>query len=535
MVVALATFAAPSVRADGLQIVSHGLSTYQIVCSQDAVPATLLAATELQQFIEQSTGVRLPIVAPVKRGLSSIVLRYTPALPRDSFRLEASGPDIIITGHDTKGNPGVINFENPVSCGTLYGVYEFLERFLGIRFYWPDTLGTIVPKHAELSVPTGLHVQQAPRFALRRLQYGPGFVNHRDEDATRMWGRRLRLGASMPTRFNHNWWRIVDVEQWARRGHAEYAALVNGVRSTVYEKVPAHRNGQVCTSNAEVQDIFVAAARASKRGIFPVSPNDGYGGFCQCEKCQSLDSGRVIPDGRFAGRRDLSDRIVKFYNLIGERSGRPVAGYAYNEYVGVPAHTKLHPNVSISLAINNAFLSGRPDERARAERLYRAWGAYSPTTTAYDIFYLTRQMPNLLAPLGTDIERRIRLVEESGLAGAHFYIAPKMELGGPDAYVAAKMLWDPRIDTVRIREAYLQDLYGSAWRSIQRLYERAAQQWRHVVAQHKNARKRRQAFLKILPTLRADLEHAERECDDDPAVKERLFRLREAVGRMASE
>ena len=243
----------------------------------------------------------------------------------------------------------------------------------------------------------------------------------------------------------------------------------------------------------------------------------------------------MIPDGRFAGRRDLSDRIVKFYNLIGERSGRPVAGYAYNEYVEVPAHTRLHPNVSISLAINNAFLSGRPDERARAERLYRAWGAYSPTTTAYDIFYLTRQMPDLLAPLGTDIERRIRLVEESGLAGAHFYIAQKMELGGPDAYVAAKMLWDPRIDTVRIREAYLQDLYGSAWRSIQRLYERAAQQWRHVVAQHKNARKRRQAFLKILPTLRADLEHAERECDDDPAVKERLFRLREAVARMASE
>jgi len=518
-----------------LAIVENGQSEYKIVCSRDAVPATLLAATELQQLVQRSTGVLLPIVAPAKHGPVSILLRSDATVPRDSFTLKVEGSNLVISGHDTDGDPRFVDYEKgPTSCGTLYGVYELLETQLGVRFYWPDELGTIIPSRTSFTVPRDLSVIQRPRFTLRRLWHGPEYVNYRDEAASRMWGRRLRLGASTPLKFNHAWFRILNVKEWAAKGHPEYAALVDGVRRTEYDR-RERRNGQVCTSNPKVQSIFVEAARVSKNAMFSVSPNDGYGGHCECDNCRSLDSGRSIPDGRFTGKRDLSDRIISFYNLIAQRADRPVGGNAYNEYIEVPANTKLHPGVAISVAMNNAWLSGIDEERARAERLYRAWGEYSPRTTAFDIFYLNKQMHDLIAPLGESVDRRVRLIAESGMAGALFYIAPEMELAGPDAYVAAKLMWDPTADATRLREDYFRDLYGRSWQSVQRIYLRTAAQWHKVVPEYKWSKKRRQALLQIIPEMRADLKQAEDQAGGaDPLVTQRLARLRQAIDRMAT-
>lgn len=527
-----------TLNATPLTIVHAGRSDYCIVCARDSAPATLLAATELQAFIERATGARLRILAAAEPGRPALELRPDESLPRDSFRLQVAGANLIISGHDTAGNPERIDYERPVSCGTLYGVYEFLERYLGVRFYWPDELGTIVPRRDTLTVPGELDVRQEPRFALRQLWHGPGMVSNWDEAASRIWGRRLRLGASFAMKFNHAWWPVLDVEDWARRGHPEYAALRKGERQARYEG--KHHHGQVCVSNPEVQAVFVEAARRSPEPMFSVSPNDGYGDQCECERCRTLDNGRLIPDGRHAGLRDLSDRIMGFYNLVAERSGRPVGGYAYNEYIEVPAGVQLHPNVWVSLAPNNAWASGNAAEWARSERLYRAWGRYCPRTTVYDILYHAGQMPGMIAPLWEDVDRRMHLLAASGLAGGLFYIAPEMELGGPDAYVAAKLLWDPTADAQRLREDYFRDLYGAGWRAVETLYREAAGQWRVVVGAStpeafRAKEKKVAAHLVILPRLEEHLARAEREAGSDEQVRRRLARLRAVLERMASE
>ncbi len=531
----IAPFAAVfTARAGELNIAERNRSDYQIVVQGDALPATRWAASELQSFVEKATDARLPIVGPDQRGEASIVIRADAQLPCDGFMMEVMGRDLVITGGDTGGEPRTIDYKHPVCCGTLYGVYEFLERFAGVRFYWPDELGTIVPSSPQIEIPDEFRLAQSPHFRLRRLQYGPGFRNNREEDATGVWGRRLRLGASQPYWFNHNWWRVLDVEEWARKGRPEYAALVDGKRMTTYLLPPKHRGGFVCTGNPEVVDIFVGAARASEDPMFSASPNDNPGQFCECESCRKLDSGRSIPDGPQADKRDLSDRMVLFYNMIAERAARPVGGYAYNQYVEVPARTPLHANVWISLALNNAFLAGDPIERARAERLYRGWGNYSSRTTVYDILYFAKQMPDLIAPLGRDAEGRIRLVVDSGLAGAHFYIAPEMELGGADAYVVARMLWNPDIDPGPIRQAYYHDLYGHGWAQVQSLYQRAEHGWRDAVNKHGTPVKRQRAVQKLVPELRRDLEAAEKAAGENGAVRARLKRLDRALQRMGS-
>ena len=516
-------------------LIASGRSDFNIVVEKQSLPTTLLAATELQTFVWRSTGVRLPIVSSVRPKHKAIVIRNDPAYPFDGFRIEVNDGDLIISGRDSPGDPMHIDFERPVSCGTLYGVYEFLESILGVRFYWPSELGTIVPLHQRVELPQSWSVEQHPHFSLRRLRYGPQYRDNYNEAASDLWGRRLRLGASSAVRFYHAWKRVIDVEQWAKRGHPEYAALLKGERQTRYDKTTDTIVGQLCTTNENVISLFSDAASKSSDLMFSVSPNDGHSCFCECHACRTLDSGERMADGPWAGRRCLSDRMITFYNTIAERSGRKVGGYAYKEYIQVPSRTKLHPNVTISIPINNAYLSADPATERFTERILKSWGAYSARATAYDILYRprskTRAMRELIAPLGEDAVRRVRLIAEAGLAGAQLYIAPEMELGGADAYVVAKLLWNPAIDPLKIRNAYYRDLYGFGWESIRELYDLAESRWRWAVAENR-PHEYRTLMIEITPKLKALVKQGSREASGQADVIERLYRLAEAIERM---
>ena len=520
-----------------LPLVRNGQSDYTIVCSPDAHRATLLATGELQKYIEQITGVRLPVLAERPKRGPVIMVQADPSLPREGFRLQVRGRDLWITGHDTAGDPERIVFQEPVLTGTLSGVYELLERFAGVRFYWPDELGRVVPKSPNLLIPADLDHAEAPYFLMRRLWGGPEQVTLLDEAATRRWGRQLRLGASHSTWFHHNWHRLLNVEAWAKRGHPEYAALVDGVRRAQYRD--GRKDGQFCTSNPEVLQIVAEEVRSWRPPDVMVSicANDGFGCFCQCPRCRALDPGRLIPDGKFKGRADLSDRLMRFNNEIAERSGRQVSAYAYNEYVEVPLREKPHDRLTVVLALNNALQVGDDGERRRAERLCRQWGEYMPRVFAYDIMYLgMSHLPGPVpVPMGAEIEQRIRLFADSKLRGALLYITPTMEQGGPDAYVAAKLLWNPRLDAEQLRQEYYRDLYGPAAPAVQRLYQRAGDAWKRSMARRPSKQQAWLAVVAVANDLRAEAAAAQRAAHGHPRIEARVKRLVQMTRQMTEK
>ena len=141
-------------------------------------------------------------------------------------------------------------------------------------------------------------------------------------------------------------------------------------------------------------------------------------------------------------------------------------------------------------------------------------------------------MHDLIAPLGTDADRRVQLAARCGLSGAHLYIAPLMEQRGADAYVVARLLWDPNVDPRPVREQYYRDLYGPGWRHIRRLYDLAEQKWRFVVGTLP-MKQRRRAMIGLTPELVGLLNQAQHEAGQDSPVKQRLQRLRHSVETMA--
>ena len=142
--------------------------TTEIVVDKAAPKATLIAANEMQGLLGKVLGGEVPIVREPAAGHVSIVLGtngwsvaaglHPETLRRDGFRIRVKDGRIYIAGCDsTLSDPENVNFlgeecmwQPQFERGTLFGVYAFLERFAGCRFYFPGELGTILPRKASL-------------------------------------------------------------------------------------------------------------------------------------------------------------------------------------------------------------------------------------------------------------------------------------------------------------------------------------------------------------------------------------------------
>src|SRR6185295_8013188 len=100
------------------------------------------AAEEFQQLFKQASGKELPVVHQIDRPNQHVFIGPS-ALMRENavgFGTESFGQeDLRIVVRD-----GNISIAGGRPRGTLYGVYSFLEDYVGVRFLTADD--TFVPK-----------------------------------------------------------------------------------------------------------------------------------------------------------------------------------------------------------------------------------------------------------------------------------------------------------------------------------------------------------------------------------------------------
>lgn len=478
-----------------LTIAAGGQSEYQIVLGESPDRVARMAADELQTWLAAATGATLPIVADADPALKHILVGRAAlpagagvdvsALAPEAFAVRTLGEDLVLVGMDEGIHPDEIpGTTKPTLCGTMNAVYDFLEEQVGVRWYWHDDLGTIVPQVDELTVPA-LNYDEAPRFIYRALPYGPTVEG--EQVASRQWGRRNRLGKSISTYHSHAFFRHLPIDTYADE-HPEYYALVDGRRVTRYYS--GHHGGQVCTTNPEVIDIFAQScidyfAANPGRTMCSVSPNDG-GGFCQCDECTALDPG-LWPEGQ--GRDGIplmADRMMTFYNQIAEKTSAAfpecyLGAYVYSYYSLPPERVKPHPNLALVLAINSAWRGGSEEYWAQDREKIDGWARAHDYMFMYDIFY-TSHARGFPAPIIEHTRTYMHHIDELGYRGGYLYIAPTWESLGPGAYLMTKLLWDPNADADAIVANYYSDLYGEAAEQI-RAYDRLIEQrWVRGVA-----------------------------------------------------
>ncbi len=541
--------AATVCRAEELVIVDGGRTTYEIVVLEPAFPTTHLAARELQQYLALSTGVELPIVSTPTAGRNRILIARSEGLAPHGLAIETAGTEIWLRGRDSDGEHATVDFIDPIHRGTCNAVYEFLTRFVGVRWFWGEELGDIIPKHDRVALPAETRIRQEPFFDYRALPYGPTGSLGGD------WARRNRLGAAMTMHHGHHLHKIVPTDKLAKRGHEDFAAMINGKRKPA---TPGRSGGRhVCTSHAGVIALVARAAteqfeRRADRKMFSISPPDGSG-MCQCPECRALDvGGYKVPRGVRTGRPVLTDRILEFYNAVAGRTeathpDRLLGGYIYADYLYPPRRvTSVHRNVALVVAPNVAVDILDDDTWAFAQSINGFWGGFHERVYAYDTMYRVRHTYGLPAPLGDRVADLIRCYADSHINGCYLYIGPTWEALGPGAYLAARLLWDPTIDVGQAEEEYYRLLYEEAAGAVRAYFdvaedclERATtcdhrEVERLSTSFHRSKTYARDGLARLLigyeaamKELERPLETAEGLAASDPTVRRRVARLRD--------
>src|SRR5262249_52962139 len=137
-------------------------------------------------------------------------------LTAETFVLRTKDHALFIVGEDKNADP----LESDTRAGTLWGVYDWLDTALGVRWLWPGDLGTFVPKKATVAA-ADVDRTESPRFFQRRLRPGLGFTSEHPalgftggaydkfSHEQAVFLRRHRMGRSQPIGYGHaftDWW-----------------------------------------------------------------------------------------------------------------------------------------------------------------------------------------------------------------------------------------------------------------------------------------------------------------------------------------
>ena len=112
------------------------LKDWNIVVSPEVPPSELYAAKDFQYLLNQATGFNLEIMTYPKSSTNNIFIGHSAAMEKNAagFPIDEFGEEEL----QIKILPDNIVIAGGLPRGTLYGVYEFFERYLGLRFLTKD-------------------------------------------------------------------------------------------------------------------------------------------------------------------------------------------------------------------------------------------------------------------------------------------------------------------------------------------------------------------------------------------------------------
>ena len=352
-----------SLYAD-ITIFNNEHSDATIVLDDNATPNAKYAARELQTYLKKLGNVSIPIHNTpgnktnlfIGEGEGTRSASFTTSgLKYDGFKIISKENNIYIFGRDRKEKEPLCGYHSPFQkihmynkkldisafgeAGTLYGVYHFLRKYAGIRWYMPGDIGEVIPSCTQLKI-SAVNISKSPDFYYRTAYWG--LFNNNPEAS--IWYRRAGFGAPFPVEIIHTFYTMNKYQET----HPEWFALLNGKRDF---NTSCERRGNLCLSQKGLLDAFVKEARDCfdahpDMKIFSVMPNDWFNQICECPECQKQAQYDKPINAKF------SNYVWGFVNKVAKEVGkthpdRLIGCCAYNSYQGIPDNVKFEPNVVV--------------------------------------------------------------------------------------------------------------------------------------------------------------------------------------------
>jgi hypothetical protein len=472
----------PTLPAVSRTLVSGGSSSYVIALPASPSAAVTNAAQQLQSTIHQISACTIPIAsaASLPPGTDRILVGKSPEidallpgmdwpyLGEDGMVVRTVGDDLILAGNGNRG--------------TLYAVFEFLERQLGCR-WWTATEKSI-PTLSTITVPN-LNITQVPTFRYRSY-YSPDTMtdqafatimrqNGTFQPQTATWGSHHTIMGSVHTHF----YLVPPSAHFAT--HPEWYTDPNtGLPCTSSSPMPDHTNSQLNLSAPGLAAAVAAEAinwiaANPTAGYISITENDNSN-YCQCSACVSLRT----TEGSQAGPN------LQFVNQVaaiihGTYPGFKVETLAYRDCLHAPATLVPGPDVIVRFAplqanfghpLNDHSWNGPTPPGSVAgqyqEDAYNNlpnWAEISTELLVWNYItnfnYVMLPYPNyhiLADDLRFFAQNKVTGVFEQGdnyTGGVGDFVQLR-------AWVVGKLLWDPLIDQDVYTNEFLTGYYGAA-------------------------------------------------------------------------
>ena len=487
-----------SEHAENPQVIAYAAQEFQrIIHKATGAKLVAIAESDLKQQERQNQGIIFigPCKAAIQAGVDAR------QLPANAYLIKSNRRQLFLCGKDG-GTDHPRNYH--VDMGTLFAVYEFLERQVAVRWLWPGDLGEFVPRR-ERVVAGEWNTKSLPRLMQRYWRFEAALHYGREG-----WSSEANI-------YNYK----VDVYKWLRRhrfmrrhnldyaeAFRDYWERFGDRRPEIFNLLPdgsrrpdggRPHHVAMCVSEPHLWTQIVADWRANRTTKLPwvnCKPNDTPG-KCLCDRCLMWD-GRTANDADVATARkafaagdkagwnwpqhlgSLSDRYAKYLLAVQKEAERfdknaTVISYAYANYSRPPTKTNLNNRVVIALASSLFF----PYTEETSREFRSDWDGWSATGAKLlfrpNITLGSHNMPvHYARRVGADIQHAFQ----------HGVVATDLDsltgmwaTQGPSLYVVARTQLPVAKTVEEILDEYFE-AFGPAEESVKRYFD----YWERVTA-----------------------------------------------------
>ena len=461
--------------APKMSLIKDGQSEYAIVRGADASPSEITAAEKLQEYMERISGYRLPIVTDGESAAGKEIIvgktnregAGTYAVNReelgdDGFILRTVGENIVIAGGEKRG--------------TLYGVFDFLEKFLGCRWFSNEVI--IVPEVKTVAVPAEIDELEVPAFVYRSPQINYNACTGDNIDytlANRITGHAAtavaapQYGGIVDYQPGNAAWLIMTDELYS--AHPDWFALDEKGNRVFGEY------GSPCMSNEEVVQFYIdyalrRVAAEPDLACIGMGLND-TALSCQCESCKAI----YREEGTIGKVGESGATLVRMLNRVSDALDEVGADtkfgiHAYAASAEAPKKTKLTDRTVIFFApigtcYAHPFETDTYEGTVNHRRQLEEWVKVANNFIQFD-YPCNYDHWNAPYPLWAALQPNIQYFYENNFIGLFNCGGAEHDtsLFNMTAWLYGKLLWDPYRDMEALYNDFLPLYYGDGWQYV---------------------------------------------------------------------
>lgn len=458
LLVSSAVYAAPLYST--ITIVADSKSLATIIVADSASKQVKSAAAVLAQYIKESSGVAVPISEKLTPGTSvQIHVGRSNYVDKHIGGLQGmnNGDGFTIDFPDNRN----IIVVGVTDWGTEFGVYEFLERYIGVRWLLPTKVGDYVPSTSRIDVSMQT-VKQLPVFLYRNLSGLPVWQQN-------VWARMNRMHDT-GWQFSHNLANLFPPEKYAQN-HPEFYPIIKGKRfiPPAGEKM----RWQPCFSapgivEEAIKNIIDYFEKNPNETSYSLGIND-LDGFCECELCLAKDGKKK----NFLGYPDHANSYYQWANAVAEGVLKKFPDkwfgcIAYSSVAQPPTGFKLNPRI-IPFLTQDRMKWIDKDIESIGKKMTELWEIAASRLGWYDYMYGSPYMvPRVYFNKMGD---NFRYASDHKVQAIYAEAYPNWG-EGPKLFVALKLMWDPKANVQTLLNEwyeaavgndaapYLRDYYG---------------------------------------------------------------------------